>query len=199
MKLIGLTGGIGMGKSVALSFLTKRGIAAIDTDVLARQVVAPGQSALNAIRSEFGDSVIDAGGQLRRADLARIVFADPAARRRLEAIVHPQIRAAWKSQVETWKRENHRICVVAIPLLFETGAEAEFNAIVCAACGEASQQLRLSARGWSREEIHQRIQSQWPVAEKMARSNYVIWTEGSLDAHEEQLDRILDSIESTRF
>lgn len=197
MKLIGLTGGIGMGKSVALSFLAKRGFSAIDTDALARQVVAPGQPALHAIRSEFGDSVIDAGGQLRRADLARIVFADTAARRRLEAIVHPQIRVAWKSQVETWKRENHPICVVAIPLLFETGAEIEFDVIICAACGESSQWLRLSARGWSREEIRQRIESQWPVAEKLARSNYVIWTEGSLDAHEEQLDRILDSIEST--
>jgi dephospho-CoA kinase len=194
MKLLGLTGGIGMGKSVALAFLAERGLPVADTDILARQVVEPGQPALDEIRAVFGPAVIEPSGKLSRAGLARIVFADNSARGKLEAIIHPRIRSAWKDQAECWRRENHPAGAVAIPLLFETKAQSDFDAIICAACGEATQWIRLLSRGWSQEEIRQRIQSQWPVSEKMALSHYVVWTEGSLESHAEQLERILQSI-----
>jgi dephospho-CoA kinase len=196
MKLLGLTGGIGMGKSVALAFLAEQGLPTADTDVLARQAVEPGQPALEEIRADFGPSVLDPAGQVRRSVLADLVFADASARRRLEAILHPRIRAAWKDRVETWKQGGHPACVVAIPLLFETNAQAEFDAIVCAACSEATQRQRLLSRGWNEVEIRRRIQSQWPVTDKISRSNYVLWTEGSLAAHREQLDRIMQSFQA---
>src|SRR6185436_6394827 len=122
MKIIGLTGGIGMGKSKAAELLEQRGLPVIDTDLLARQVVEPGQPALQEIEQEFGSDLIDTDGQLRRDELARRVFADEARRQQLERIVHPRIRDKWLAQVERWRKEARPLCVVVIPLLFETNA-----------------------------------------------------------------------------
>src|SRR5437762_9532318 len=120
MKLLGLTGGIGMGKSTADQLLRDRGIPVIDTDLLARQLVEPGQPALAEIAQTFGSQVLSTDGRLRRDEMARLAFADPAARRKLEAILHPRIRSLWQSQIALWRDENHPLVVVVIPLLFET-------------------------------------------------------------------------------
>jgi len=104
MKLLGLTGGIGMGKSTAAEFLRTRGAQIVDTDELARQLVQPGQPALTEIQTEFGKKVIAPDGQLRRKELAEIIFADAAARKKLETILHPRIRERWLAQVEIWRR-----------------------------------------------------------------------------------------------
>jgi len=191
MKLLGLTGGVGMGKSAAAQLLRARGIPVVDTDELARQVVEPGQPALAQVLAAFGPHLAGPDGQLRRDELARRVFADPAARQRLEAILHPPIRALWRAQVETWRAEGCPLAVVVIPLLFETRAEAELDATVCVACSAATQQQRLRARGWPPEQIEQRLQAQWPAETKMARADYLVWTEADLDVHAAQLDRIL--------
>jgi len=180
-----------MGKSTAAQLLRQRGVAVVDTDELARQVVEPGQPALAEVREVFGGEIIGPDGQLRRAELARRVFADAAARARLESILHPRIRALWRAQVEAWRAEGRALAVVVIPLLFETGAEAELDATVCVACAAATQQQRLRARGWSPEEIEQRVRAQWPVEQKMARADYVVWTEGGLDTHAAQIEQIL--------
>jgi dephospho-CoA kinase len=193
MKVLGLTGGVGMGKSTSAQMLRERGVAVVDTDVLARQVVEPGQPALAEVVEAFGAQIIGPDGQLRREDLARRVFADAAARARLEKILHPRIRALWRAQVETWRVEGRPLAVVVIPLLFETQAEAELDATICVACTAATQQARLRARGWSAEEIEQRIRAQWPVEQKMARADYVIWTEGGLEQHAAQIERILQT------
>src|SRR6185369_9293530 len=103
MITIGLTGGIGMGKTTAASLLRERVIPVIDTDVLARQVVEPGQPAWDEIRQSFGEEILGPDGQLRRDDLARQVFSDEARRRQLEAIVHPRIRERWQAEVELWR------------------------------------------------------------------------------------------------
>ena len=95
MKVFGLTGGIGMGKSVAAQFLRERGARVVDTDEFARQLVEPGQPALAEIQTVFGNNVVAPNGELRRDQLARIVFADAAARKKLEAILHPRIRERW--------------------------------------------------------------------------------------------------------
>jgi len=191
MKVLGLTGGIGMGKSASAQLLRSRGVPVMDTDDLARQVVEPGQPALAEIRDAFGAEIVGPDGRLRRDDLARRVFADPAARQRLEEILHPRIRALWRAQVDNWRAEGRPLAVVVIPLLFETKAEAELDATICVACSAATQQQRLQARGWSPAQIEQRLQAQWPVETKMARADYVIWTEAGLDVHAAQLERIL--------
>jgi dephospho-CoA kinase len=191
MKVLGLTGGIGMGKSASAQLLRARGVPVVDTDDLARQVVEPGQPALAEIVAAFGPQIVGPDGRLRRAELARRVFADPAARRRLEAVLHPRIRVLWRAQVETWRAEGHPLAVVVIPLLFETKAEAELDATICVACSAATQQQRLRARGWPPEQIEQRLQAQWPVETKIARADYLVWTEADLDVHAAQIERIL--------
>ncbi len=179
-----------MGKSTAARILQERGIAVIDTDDLARQVVRPGQPALDEICQVFGADLKDPSGQLRREALARIVFPDPAARTRLEAITHPRITQLWREQLQAWRRENRSAAIVVIPLLFETKVEPEFDAVICLACSEPTQRERLAARGWSGEEIQQRCAAQLPVAEKMARARYVVWTEGMTETLALQLERI---------
>ena len=191
MKVLGLTGGVGMGKSTCAELMRARSIPVVDTDDLARDVVQPGQTALAEIQKLFGPEMIGSDGHLRRDMLARRVFADPDSRRQLEAILHPRIRELWQAQVEQWRRENRPTSVVAIPLLFETNAEPEFDAVICVACSSPTQLDRLKARSWSPQQIQQRIAAQFPTEQKIARSNYVIWTEGSLEVHAAQLDRIL--------
>jgi len=191
MKVCGLTGGAGMGKSTAAEFLRARRVSVVDTDDLARQFTQPGQPALAEIQSEFGNGIVAPDGRLRRDALAEIVFADAAARRKLEAILHPRIRERWQAQVETWRREKHPLAVVVIPLLFETGAESAFDKIICVACSAAAQRERLLARGWPPDQIGRRLAAQWPVHQKIARSDFVVWTDGALDVHSRQLDQIL--------
>ncbi len=180
-----------MGKSTATEILARRGVAVVDTDLLARQLVAPGQPALAEIQREFGAAIIAPDGQLDRPALARLVFTDAVARQKLEAILHPRIRQGWQAQVETWRKEGRQSAVVIIPLLFETAAEVHFDKILCLACSADTQHVRLRARGWSPEQIAQRINAQWPVEKKMDRANQVVWTEGNVEALAEQLARIV--------
>jgi len=191
MKLFGLTGGVGMGKSAATQILAQRAVPFIDTDVLARKIVEPGQPALAEIQRAFGANVIAPDGHLRRDELARIVFSDPAARHTLESLTHPRIRELWKQEVEQWRAQQSRIGVVVIPLLFETGAEKEFDATICIACSTVTQGKRLSERGWNPEQISQRLAAQWAIEKKIAKADFVVWSEGSLEILAAQLDRIV--------
>jgi dephospho-CoA kinase len=194
MILIGLTGGIGMGKSATASFLERLGVPVIDTDLLARQIVEPGQPALAEIQQAFGNSVVDSEGRLRRDEVARIVFADDTKRRQLEEILHPRIRQLWLAQVAAWRAEERPMGAVVIPLLFETDAAKEFDVIVCTACSAASQRRRLEARGWNAAQIEQRIAAQWPAQKKMDQSRFVIWTEPPLETHAAQVDRVVKQL-----
>ena len=191
VKVIGLTGGVGMGKSACAQLLQWRGAAVVDADELARKAVAPDQPALAEIREGFGQDIVGPDGQLKRGELAQIVFADATARRRLEGILHPRIRDLWRAQIETWRNEGRPLAVVVIPLLFETQAEGEFDTVICVACSAATQRQRLLARGWPPEQIEQRIAAQLPIEEKMARSHHVIWTEAGMDVHAQQVYRIV--------
>lgn len=191
MKTYGLTGGIGMGKSTAAALLEQRDIPVIDSDVIARQVVEPGRPALREIVQSFGSDLIGADGQLRRKELARLVFSDADKRRKLEEILHPRIRAIWQAQLETWRKEGRTIAVAVIPLLFETNAAGHFHATVCVACSGQTQRRRLRARGWDDKQIDQRMAAQMPVDKKMLLADYVVWTEAGVGVHEEQLKRII--------
>jgi len=196
MTLLGLTGGVGMGKSTAAAILSQMAIPVIDTDALARQLVEPGQPALQEIQGAFGPDVIGPDGRLRRDLLAQRVFPNPPARQRLEAILHPRIRTLWKQEAQQWRSQNRALGVVVIPLLFETDAAAEFDAVICVACSAATQSERLQPRGWSEAQIQQRIASQMPIERKMALAQFVIWTEGTLHVHREQLNLVLGKLGS---
>jgi len=191
MKVYGLTGGIGMGKSTAARLLRERGVPVADTDLIARELVEPGQPALAEITSAFGREIIADDGRLRREELGRIIFADSAARRKLEAILHPRIRAIWRGQIDRWRSEGVARAVVDIPLLFETEAQEHFDAIICIACSATTQLKRLLGRGWNQEQIEQRLAAQWPIGKKMDHANYVVWTEAGFDVDAAQIDRII--------
>jgi dephospho-CoA kinase len=195
MKLCGLTGGVGMGKSTAAGFFSQLGARIIDTDQLAHELVEPGQPALTEIQAEFGGHLIAADGQLKREELARLVFSDAQARKKLESILHPRIRECWQSQVAKWRAENCAVGMVVIPLLFETGAEKSFDKIICVACSPAGQRARLESRGWGAEQIQGRVAAQMPAVEKMARSHHVVWTDGSLGSHREQAVEIFQKLQ----
>jgi dephospho-CoA kinase len=189
--VLGVTGGIGMGKSASGQLLMQQGVAVIDTDDIARRAVEPRQPALAQIQDRFGPAVFLPDGSLDRKQLARRVFAIPSARSDLEAILHPRIRAAWTAEVDTWRKAGRPCGAVIIPLLFETGAERFLDATVCVACSATAQVRRLRERGWDAVQIQQRVEAQWPVEKKIARSDFVVWSGATLEVHAEQLRKII--------
>ncbi len=194
MKVCGLTGGVGMGKSTAARFLREQGAQIVDTDELARELVQPGQPALRKIQEQFGNEIVTSSGDLNRGELARIVFGNISARLKLESILHPLIRERWLAQIGTWQQEKHALAIVVIPLLFETQAESHFEKVICVACSSATQRERLLARGWSQEQIRQRNAAQMPIEQKIARGNFVVWTEGDTEICAKQLKRIFAAL-----
>jgi dephospho-CoA kinase len=190
MQLFGLTGGIGMGKSTCADLLKRSSVQVIDTDDLARTLTEAGQPAIGEICSAFGEQVIDDNGHLRRDVLAEIVFNDSSSRSTLESILHPRIVAVWTAQVEQWKHAGCSIGVVVIPLLFETSAESSFDATVCVACSAITQMERLADRGWTPQQSQSRIAAQLPLDQKMARSDYVLWSEGEVSVLARQMQRV---------
>ena len=180
-----------MGKSTAAGLLRGRGLPVVDSDVIAREIVEPGQPVLAQIRRQFGKEIIGEDGRLRRDELARRVFADAVARRDLEALLHPRIREIWQAQLKSWRDERRPVAVAVIPLLFETNAQSCFDATICVACSGPTQRRRLRERGWSDMQIDQRNAAQLPVGQKLLLADYAVWTEGPLDVHEAQLGRII--------
>jgi dephospho-CoA kinase len=128
---------------------------------------------------------------LNRAELARIVFADASARADLETILHPRIRSAWEAEAQGWRAAGQKIGAILIPLLYETEAETRFDAVICVACSETSQRQRLRLRGWTDGQIGQRLAAQWPAEKKIARADFVVWTDTNLETHAAQLERVV--------
>ena len=191
MRLIGMTGGPGMGKSSAAAIFRDRGIPVVDTDDLAREVVKPGTPGLAEVRQAFGDACLQADGALDRKALAQLIFRDPEARARIEALLHPRIRELWQEQARVWADSGVPVGIVVIPLLFETDAAAQFWKTACVACSGPTQHRRLLTRGWSSEEIRGRVAAQWPADRKMQAADWVIWTEGSQRILAAQLDMLM--------
>ncbi len=194
-RRIALTGGIATGKSVCLAAFARVGAPVIDADHLARDAVAPGTPGLAAVIARFGPSVLLPAGHLNRAALGARVFADPAARRDLEAIVHPRVYAA----VEHWFATLDAPAGVAdIPLLFETGRAGDFDVVVVAACRPEQQLARLMTRsGLSEADARARIAAQWPLADKVTRADYVIDTSGTLEQTGERTRNIWERLQSS--
>lgn len=180
-----------MGKSAAMSILESHGVPILCTDRVAHDLVEPGKPALDEVAAAFGPGIVAADGRLRRDELARMVFSDESARARLEGILHPRIRQMWQASIADWRAKGAAAGVVVIPLLFETSAEREFDATICICCSAATQQSRLLSRGWTKEQIAQRIAAQLPAETKMSRADYVAWSEGPMEVLADQLRRIV--------
>ena len=148
-RVLGLTGGVGMGKSTAARLLKKVGLPVVDSDDLAREAVHPGTEGLAEIADEFGEGFLKADGSLDRDKMASTVFQDKAVRKRLEAIIHPRVRAVWENRIEQWREQKRPVGVVVIPLLFEVGVQDSFDAVLCVASTASTQRSRLRGRNWS--------------------------------------------------
>jgi len=183
---VGLTGNIAAGKSTVADLWRRRGAAVVDADELARQAVAPGSEGLRRVVEAFGREVLDAGGELDRASLARRVFADADARARLEAIVHPEVarlRPAAERAALAGARPGHAIVVHDIPLLFEVGLEDEFDLVAHVHAPSDARRARLvGGRGMAPDEAAARIAAQMPSEEKVPLADVVIDNSGDLDA-----------------
>jgi dephospho-CoA kinase len=192
MKRVALTGGIATGKSHALQRLRQRGVPCLDADELAHGVIAAGTEATAAIAARFGGDVLDSAGAVDRRRLAPIVFADAAARRDLEAIVHPAVYRAIAAGIRAFELVDAApFAVVDVPLLYETGHAGDFDAVIATVCPPQMQVQRLIARGLSEREAAERLAAQMPAAEKAARADYVIRTDGTFEQTDAQLDSVL--------
>ena len=182
---VGLTGGIASGKSAVAEAFVRRGVPVIDTDALAREVVEPGQPALAEVAAEFGADLLGADGRLDRRRLRALVFADPARRGRLEAILHPAIRAALAARVAT---VTAPYVVIAIPLLVEAGLEDSVERVLVVDCPPALQMTRLAARdGETSEGAAAILAAQATREQRLAAADDVLVNSGTLAALDAQV------------
>ena len=196
MLKVALTGGIATGKSYVLEQFRRRGVPCLDADVLAHGVMAPGTEAAAAIAARFGSDILGADGAVDRAKLGPMVFADPSARRDLEAIVHPAVYRAIAAGVRAFELVGDAFVIVDVPLLYETGAEKDFDKVIVTACTVEKQIARLVARGLTDAAARQRLAAQWPTEKKTARADFVINTEGSFAETDAQVDRVIKDLRS---
>ena len=199
MVVVGLTGGIGAGKSTVSAMLADRGAVVVDADVVAREVVVPGGPAYDAVVDRFGPGVVAADGTLDRAGLAQVVFADGAARADLEAIVHPAVKAAMDERVAAEAGSGH-VVVLDIPLLVESRAERHGLAgVVVVDCPVETAVRRLvERRGLAEDDARARVAAQASRAERLARADFVIDNAGDLTHLAAEVERCWAWIEGLR-
>src|SRR5262245_13592878 len=190
MLKVALTGGIATGKSYILERFQRHGVPALDADALVHGIEAAGTEATAAIAARFGD-VLAPDGSVDRARLGPIVFADPSARRDLEAIVHPAVYRAIEAGLRGFELTGaYPFCVVDVPLLFETGGNDRFDRVIVAACGRQTQIARLVARGLTEDMARQRLDAQWATEKKIEKADFVVRTDGTFEDTNEQVDAI---------
>jgi dephospho-CoA kinase len=190
MLLVGLTGGIGTGKSTVARMLEKRGAVVFDADVLARQAVAPGTPGFDKVVERFGPNVLAPGGGLDRDALASIVFSDPAARRDLEGIVHPEVRRMFAEGCEEY-RDSDRVVVFSAPLLVETGMHTAFDLLIVVSAPVATQIERLMRdRGMGERDVQARIAAQLPLEAKAEVADVLVDNEGTIEDLEGRVERV---------
>ena len=191
MLRVGLTGNIASGKSTVARVWERLGARIIDADELARRAVEPGSPALSRIAREFGPGVLEPGGGLDRAALRDLVFRDEGARRRLEAIVHPEVARLRAEEERKLEREGVAIVVNDIPLLFEAGLEDQFDVVVLV---DAPEEVRLERlvrdRGLTPDEARRMIEAQMPAEPKRRRADVVIDNAGTLEELEACAERV---------
>ena len=201
---VGITGGIGCGKSAVASALEQRGFRRLDSDRIVRDEVLTDPAVIAVLRGRYGEAVLekeaaaDGGGRggvgrlrVNRPALAERVFGDDAERLWLEELTHPRVLAAWEA---AFAADSTARWAVEVPLLFEKGLENWFDFTVCVACAPAQQLARLEQRGLPRGLAGQRISKQLPLARKIELSDFVLWNEGSPAFLKAQVDRLADAL-----
>ena len=200
MLKVGLTGSIAAGKSFVLDALREFGARTIDADAIAREVVEPGTPGLEAIKKEFGDSILKTDGSLDRAKLGSIVFQDEAKRLKLNSILHPFIIERQDEIMRQWEQETlEAIAVVDAALMIESGGYRRLDKIIVAHCRPEIQLERLMKRnGLSRDEAERRINSQMPQAEKAKYADFLIDTSDGFENTRNQVEVVWQQLESAK-
>lgn len=193
--IVGITGGIGCGKTTATAAFERAGFRRVDSDALIRERVLRSLEIIAAIRDHFGAEVLDAKGQVNRAALAVKVFSSEKELRWLEELTHPPLFEIWRSQ---FAAEPEASWVVEVPLLFEKDLENWFDFTVCVASSPAQQLARLEQRGLPRALAEQRISKQLPLAQKIELADFVLWNDGTPAFLDDQIRRLIDSLEVAR-
>ena len=191
--VLGLTGGMGCGKSTAGRLFERRGFRRIDVDAVVREKVLTAPETIAALRGRYGDEILDPAGAVDRAAVAARVFTDPNELKWLEELTHPQVLRIWSAFAEDARNQGAN-AVVETPLLFEKSLENKFDFTVCVACTSEKQLDRLEQRGLKRAFAGQRISKQLPLTRKIELSDFVLWNEGSEEFLKEQVDRLVDSL-----
>lgn len=180
-KLIGLTGGIGAGKSTVADFFRNAGITVINADQLAREITEPGEPALAEIVSVFGTAAINGDGTLNRSHIRSQILEHPELRQRLEQITHPRIQALSKQRTEEAFAEGHHLVIYEAPLLFEAKSDHAMDEVICVIADDNIRIKRVMSRdNITREQAEKILQTQMPQEEKVARSRFVIKNDGDV-------------------
>jgi dephospho-CoA kinase len=191
--VIGLTGGMGSGKSSVASLLADRGAVVVDADALAHQAIAPGGPAYGPVIERFGPGIVDGRGQIDRRALARLVFTDPAARRDLEALVHPPVLEAIDGRLAD-EAATERVVVVVVPLLVEVGWDRADTVVVVDAPEEIAVRRLVENRGMGEDDVRRRLAAQADRATRIARADHVIANDGTLDDLRRQVDALWEAL-----
>ena len=195
MLKVALTGNVGAGKTEVSRIFEEKGARVVDTDVVAREIVEPGSPALARIREIWGDQVIDEDGQLDRAALRRLVFADPGARRDLEMITHPAILERVEALMAEAEADGAEVFVAVVPLLYETGLDAQFDYVVLVDSPlERRIQRIVGSRDVTEEEARRIAASQMPAEEKREVADLVIVNDSELEALEARANQAWNAI-----
>jgi dephospho-CoA kinase len=195
LRVFGLTGGIGSGKSEVARRLLERGLPVVNADQLARLAVAPCSLGLAQIVAHFGGEVLTASGELDRARLAHRVFSEVEARHALDAIVHPIVRRLSAEHFQAIAERGEPLACYEVPLLYEVGLERTLTPVVVVNSPLPLIQARLGARdGFTEAQIEARIAAQMPLAQKVSRADYVIENDGTLAQLHERTDAIFDAL-----
>lgn len=193
--ILGITGGIGCGKSTATALFERRGFRRLDADAMIREEVLTSPAVQTALRDRYGDSIIKADGTVDRPLLASHVFPNEADLAWLEALVHPPLYSLWR---ERFAAEPGVDWAVEVPLLFEKQLENWFDFTICVASAPAQQLARLEQRGLTRALAGQRISKQLPLAHKIASADFVLWNDGTPEFLAAQVDRLIESLPVVR-
>lgn len=189
--IVGLTGGMGCGKSTAAAFFAARGFDRVDADAQVRERILPDPAVIAEIAARFGPEVLTAAGQVDRARLSARVFADAEALVWLEELLHPRVYAGWR---EIFAAATGRAFIVEVPLLFEKGLENWFDFTVCVTTDSAQQLRRLEQRGIPPELARQRLAKQLPLARKCELADHVLLNDGTPDFLREQVNALADRL-----
>ncbi len=189
--IVGLTGGMGCGKSTAAAFFAERGFISVDADAMVHDLLFTNKEVILAIREKFGDAVFADDGTVRRDILGQKVFGEPAALEWLEELLHTRLYAQWR---ETFAKSQGQAFIVEVPLLFEKGLENWFDFIVCVTTESGLQLRRLEQKGITPELAQQRLAKQLPLARKCELADHVLLNDGSPEFLREQVNALADRL-----